>query len=98
MSARCVSDKLSVPQKMAHNDILISRFFPSSPRKTILHFTFRIWDRIEKQMFFIEREDIFCGTFLISNKGDATECKSARSEEHTSELQSQSNLVCRLLL
>src|SRR2546430_10185619 len=25
-------------------------------------------------------------------------CTSARSEEHTSELQSQSNLVCRLLL
>src|SRR2546430_8608582 len=27
-----------------------------------------------------------------------TECDLARSEEHTSELQSQSNLVCRLLL
>src|SRR2546427_7900315 len=26
------------------------------------------------------------------------ECSAARSEEHTSELQSQSNLVCRLLL
>src|SRR2546430_6336966 len=25
-------------------------------------------------------------------------CRTARSEEHTSELQSQSNLVCRLLL
>src|SRR2546427_7626520 len=29
--------------------------------------------------------------------GDSTRC-SHRSEEHTSELQSQSNLVCRLLL
>src|SRR5688572_32583086 len=27
-----------------------------------------------------------------------TPCQHARSEEHTSELQSQSNLVCRLLL
>src|SRR5688572_32455410 len=27
-----------------------------------------------------------------------TVCRSSRSEEHTSELQSQSNLVCRLLL
>src|SRR5260221_10136921 len=27
-----------------------------------------------------------------------TECKSKRSEEHTSELQSHSDLVCRLLL
>src|SRR5688572_32230276 len=26
------------------------------------------------------------------------DCRSCRSEEHTSELQSQSNLVCRLLL
>src|SRR2546430_15642647 len=30
--------------------------------------------------------------------GDTTKSGSARSEEHTSELQSQSNLVCRLLL
>src|SRR5438270_2477029 len=29
---------------------------------------------------------------------DILEAESARSEEHTSELQSQSNLVCRLLL
>src|SRR2546427_2351766 len=29
---------------------------------------------------------------------DSIACKSRRSEEHTSELQSQSNLVCRLLL
>src|SRR2546430_13183522 len=28
----------------------------------------------------------------------AAECRFVRSEEHTSELQSQSNLVCRLLL
>src|SRR5688572_33076608 len=28
----------------------------------------------------------------------ASRCASTRSEEHTSELQSQSNLVCRLLL
>src|SRR2546430_3800076 len=31
-----------------------------------------------------------------SSRADAPRC--ARSEEHTSELQSQSNLVCRLLL
>src|SRR5688572_31553440 len=29
---------------------------------------------------------------------DRAPCRRARSEEHTSELQSQSNLVCRLLL
>src|SRR2546430_5102128 len=30
--------------------------------------------------------------------GARSSCRSPRSEEHTSELQSQSNLVCRLLL
>src|SRR2546430_6994861 len=34
---------------------------------------------------------------VVWNK-DATEVFPSRSEEHTSELQSQSNLVCRLLL
>src|SRR2546430_9067021 len=32
------------------------------------------------------------------SRGDWTRPPSSRSEEHTSELQSQSNLVCRLLL
>src|SRR2546427_8492245 len=32
------------------------------------------------------------------DSGQARSCRPRRSEEHTSELQSQSNLVCRLLL
>src|SRR2546427_8451334 len=36
------------------------------------------------------------GPFSVSHKAPVT--GSIRSEEHTSELQSQSNLVCRLLL
>src|SRR5256886_12791060 len=35
---------------------------------------------------------------FISSKRSANSSTAARSEEHTSELQSQSNLVCRLLL
>src|SRR2546430_12864043 len=39
------------------------------------------------------------GRALIHGReGDAERSLAARSEEHTSELQSQSNLVCRLLL
>src|SRR2546430_12319496 len=34
----------------------------------------------------------------VSEAGSARRRKETRSEEHTSELQSQSNLVCRLLL
>src|SRR5256886_9678415 len=33
-----------------------------------------------------------------ASSGSKPGCPNARSEEHTSELQSQSNLVCRLLL
>src|SRR2546430_5916683 len=36
--------------------------------------------------------------WLISGTGEARHLRRERSEEHTSELQSQSNLVCRLLL
>src|SRR5256886_13173705 len=42
-----------------------------------------------------------CESFLMfcsASWTSATPCLSSRSEEHTSELQSQSNLVCRLLL
>src|SRR2546427_6493126 len=42
------------------------------------------------------REPVRLGVDLAS-RGSAAEL-AARSEEHTSELQSQSNLVCRLLL
>src|SRR2546430_5668662 len=34
----------------------------------------------------------------VELRGNRKECGCFRSEEHTSELQSQSNLVCRLLL
>src|SRR2546430_12431933 len=36
--------------------------------------------------------------FCVAIQRDDPELKPRRSEEHTSELQSQSNLVCRLLL
>src|SRR2546430_7514299 len=35
---------------------------------------------------------------ILISPDRAPGCRSSRSEEHTSELQSQSNLVCRLLL
>src|SRR5688572_32223728 len=37
-------------------------------------------------------------TFAVLIEGESKKSKKDRSEEHTSELQSQSNLVCRLLL
>src|SRR2546430_12348905 len=42
--------------------------------------------------------DLQVGTFLPERDGTKQILGIGRSEEHTSELQSQSNLVCRLLL
>src|SRR2546427_6623669 len=44
----------------------------------------------------VQRKLILC--FNCRNSGELSFRLSSRSEEHTSELQSQSNLVCRLLL
>src|SRR2546430_13688654 len=39
-----------------------------------------------------------CAPAAPGNAAGRAPCRGGRSEEHTSELQSQSNLVCRLLL
>src|SRR2546427_4768790 len=44
------------------------------------------------------QREIECGDVIISTGAMRHDGTSQRSEEHTSELQSQSNLVCRLLL
>src|SRR2546430_11187487 len=44
------------------------------------------------------RSSISCAKHCDRRKKPAKPAKFRRSEEHTSELQSQSNLVCRLLL
>src|SRR5688572_31617473 len=44
------------------------------------------------------RENIVAGWVRVCKSGFLAMRNSVRSEEHTSELQSQSNLVCRLLL
>src|SRR2546427_1062424 len=44
---------------------------------------------------FRRRRPVGCGG---SSQQESKKTEAARSEEHTSELQSQSNLVCRLLL
>src|SRR5256886_7097054 len=43
-------------------------------------------------------DQLGCPGFLSHSNGYLDLCGRARSEEHTSELQSQSNIVCRLLL
>src|SRR5688572_32678669 len=83
---------------------------PRPPRSTLFPYTtlFRSRRSLEEA-----RQDLISSTAdekrmltgpvkLLSQQVEALEAKleeqSGRSEEHTSELQSQSNLVCRLLL
>src|SRR2546430_5416138 len=67
------------------------------PRSTLFPYTtlFRseIW-----QIFRIRLESLYRVSRRWRCNRDATLPATYRSEEHTSELQSQSNLVCRLLL
>src|SRR2546427_7257952 len=67
------------------------------PRSTLFPYTtlFRSFkDRTGRKLCWVE--GIYL-TFFICHLGKMSN-KTLRSEEHTSELQSQSNLVCRLLL
>src|SRR5688572_31545494 len=52
------------------------------------------WSRVRRWAAFRRS----AGSRAPASRGSAQRLCAARSEEHTSELQSQSNLVCRLLL
>src|SRR2546430_5197466 len=64
---------------------------------------YRILDELE-QLHLVQRVEVGQGNVRYERARPTAEhhhhlvCVSCRSEEHTSELQSQSNLVCRLLL
>src|SRR2546430_12945188 len=74
------------------------------PRSTLFPYTtlFRSLDEAEESYatWPILRALTFCDVvhFIAVSEFLASHGDAARSEEHTSELQSQSNLVCRLLL
>src|SRR2546421_6127851 len=63
------------------------------PRSTLFPYTTLFRSRA-LQVCAIEE----CALKLGTNKGRALQLGARRSEEHTSELQSRSDLVCRLLL
>src|SRR5256886_12049890 len=65
------------------------------PRSTLFPYTtlFRSRALVRREL---ERRPDFIKVWFIHRQGD--DLAAQRSEEHTSELQSQSNLVCRLLL
>src|SRR5438270_4294105 len=71
------------------------------PRSTLFPYTTLFRSKLKTALSLISRWVFIMGsTFLslIDVALTAARCANLRSEEHTSELQSQSNLVCRLLL
>src|SRR2546430_11498108 len=70
---------------------------PSGPAKTRLYTNHRVARSVDDGSRFFSISKIFSVTGVPSTL-KTTIPGSTRSEEHTSELQSQSNLVCRLLL
>src|SRR2546430_11773379 len=74
------------------------------PRSTLFPYTtlFRSEDVQPKLGTEVDDEQTFlvtqCERYFADDRAAYASCHLLRSEEHTSELQSQSNLVCRLLL
>src|SRR5256885_10003775 len=66
------------------------------PRSTLFPYTtlFRSIERANATYSFV----LPCSTYIIRAFSNAASASGERSEEHTSELQSPCNLVCRLLL
>src|SRR5438093_6174901 len=71
-------------------------FFFTDPAPTEIY-TLSLHDALPISMPSMQRM-ICCGSAPPSFTANSTKSRSGRSEEHTSELQSLTNLVCRLLL
>src|SRR5438270_5967001 len=89
------------PPRTDITPIFFFLLLPPPPRSTLFPYTtlFRS-DQIYAEAIAIEpTENLWLDTpALVAAHDSVTSEAKARSEEHTSELQSQSNLVCRLLL
>src|SRR2546430_9078392 len=69
------------------------------PRSTLFPYTTLFRSELERAIIFCHLHMMAAHPdSLILRKRGRAEADEGRSEEHTSELQSQSNLVCRLLL
>src|SRR2546427_7869789 len=83
-----------------------STLFPYTTLFRSVQFQGKLGESVRTERWhYVEWDESRAGSMLLDSTNDPRELKNlsadpsrARSEEHTSELQSQSNLVCRLLL
>src|SRR5256885_13025786 len=68
------------------------------PRSTLFPYTTLFRSRLRERGVNTSSADRMSGVLDMDEKRAATVLRFSRSEEHTSELQSPCNLVCRLLL
>src|SRR2546430_10929297 len=62
------------------------------------HVAHAVWGEEDSRLREIEPGPVVADAGLVPQRRRCAIAREVRSEEHTSELQSQSNLVCRLLL
>src|SRR5438270_13908044 len=79
----------------SHRDHLILHSFPTRRSSDLIFSELRAHVTHLPQLFLGK---LAVGGFLLEVRGEPRTSRRKRSEEHTSELQSQSNLVCRPLL
>src|SRR5205085_11174297 len=92
-AARHLSDLHSFPTRRS-SDLSMAWAFAAAPRPARAPIVERSFDPL---IFFFPRSSTAVSSSARHRTPGAIE-EETRSEEHTSELQSQSNLVCRLLL
>src|SRR2546427_5178812 len=68
------------------------------PRSTLFPYTTLFRSILMKALGMEKDEEIYNAIVSVQEMANIVYANIERSEEHTSELQSQSNLVCRLLL
>src|SRR5436309_5932664 len=73
---------------------------PRPPRSTLFPYTtlFRSSRTYRRSCSTAGRSSVRCASISATRSRRPSSSRAARSEEHTSELQSRENLVCRLLL
>src|SRR5699024_12123194 len=103
-SARCLSPcacrSPSLPIALSACSSLprFSLLLQQPPRSTLFPYTTLFRSTDNGTLEIINQDDIAIASFPLENIKKETNMMNSRSEEHTSELQSRFDLVCRLLL